>query len=253
MIYIDLLVVEELIINYCLLISTSLILNRITKIKKIYLSSVVGLVPLIFFFLSTNKLLLNTISFVFIIVMSIISFGYKDIVYTFRNVIYIYFMSIFLAGGIYLINVNFLPEISSHVLNFIFLCTVSPIITMLYIKSLKKIKITYSNYYILDIYLKDKSKITIKSFLDTGNILKDPYTRKPIILVNKNKINYQNEKLFLVPYNTIDSHGLLNCFKPEKIYIHDIGYRKKVLIGLIDDLEVEDAESILNKEVLERI
>lgn len=253
MVYVDLLIIEELILNYIILLGTSLLLNRLTNIKKIFLSSVIGLIPLIFLFANTHKLLLMLISLITIVIMSIITFKYKDLIYTVKNVFYIYFLSIFLAGSIYLINTNFLPKIDNYLLNCIVLLIIFPIITYIYIKSYQNIKNNNSNYYQIDIYLKDKPKITITSYLDTGNILKDPYRGRPIILVDRKIIDYQNEKIILVPYNTIDSHGLLKCFTPEKIYIKNIGYRKKLLIGIIDRVEIEGAECILNKTLLERI
>ncbi len=253
MVYVDLLVIENLILNYCLLIGVAILLNRITKIYKVIISSMIGCIPLIFLFTNISSIVNFLISIFFSFIMSIISFKYKDLIYTIKNVIYLFLISIFLAGTIYLINVNLLPKIDNFFLNFIILIILSPIITRLYTKSIIKINYKYSNYYQIDIYLKDKPKITLTSYLDTGNILKDPYLKKPIILVDKNKINYQFEKIIYVPYNTIDNHGILKCFKPEKIYIDKIGYRKKVLIGLIDEVGIEGADCILNKELLERI
>ena len=76
---------------------------------------------------------------------------------------------------------------------------------------------------------------------------------RPIVLISKKLITITNEKVFLVPYNTIDNHGLITCFKPEKINIHKVGYRYKVLIGLVNEIAIEGADGILNKELLERI
>jgi len=253
MIYIDLLVIEDLILNYIILLGTGTLLNRITKLKKIFLSSVIGTIPLVFLFTSVNKIIISIISTIFSFIMSLISFGYKNIIYTMINTLYMYFLSVFLAGTIYLINSNYLPQINSYILNVIVLITISPLITYIYIKSINKIKTNYSNYYQIDIYLKDKPKITINSYLDTGNKLRDPYTGKPIILVSKKTINYTPKKNILVPYNTIDNHSLLRCFSPEKIYIHKVGERKRVLIGIIDEVGIEGAECILNQKLLERI
>ena len=47
MVYIDLLVVEDLALNYIVLLATSILLNRVTKLKKIFLSSGIGTIPLI--------------------------------------------------------------------------------------------------------------------------------------------------------------------------------------------------------------
>lgn len=250
MIYVDLLVIQDLLMNYIILITTGILLNRITKFKKLFLSSVIGTIPLILLFINTSKLIVFAINFFFSIIMSIISYKYKDIIYTLKNTFYMHINSIFVAGSLYFINTSFLPRMNSYFSNTTILTLLSPLITYIYLKSISNLKINYSNYYKIDIYLKDKPKITITSFLDTGNKLKDPYTNKPIILISQKLININNEKIILVPYNTIDSHGLLKCFSPEKIYIHKIGYRKNVLIGIIAEVGIEGADCILNQKIL---
>lgn len=251
MVYVDLLVMEDLISNYCLLLGVGILLNRYTKLSNVFLASVIGCIPLIFIFTNIDKLLIFIISFLFSIIMSLIAFKYKDIIYTIQNIFYLYLISVFLAGSIYLINIYFLPKTDNAFLNFIVLIIIFPIITYIYIKSIKKIKITYSNYYSIDIYLKDRPKVTLSAFLDTGNTLKDPYKHRPIILVKRSLINYQNEKMIFIPYNTINSHGIMECFKPEKIYINKIGDIRNTLIGLIDEVGIEGADCILNKKILE--
>ena len=253
MIYIDILILEDLIFNYVIILSTSIILNRITKFKKIFLSSVIGLIPIIFILINTKQIVLSIINFLTILLISIISFEYKNILYTLKNIMYIYFMSIFIAGSIYLINTNYLPNINNDLLKIIIYILILLIESYIYTNQIKKLKYNNSNYYKVDIYLKDRPKLTLISFLDTGNELKDPYSNKPIILVTKKKISLTNEKIILVPYNTIDNHGLMECFRPEKIYIHKIGYKKKLLIGLINEITIEGADCIMNKLLLERI
>lgn len=253
MIYVDLLVIEDLILNYVIIISTGILLNRITRFKKVFLSSVIGTIPLILLFVNINSIYIFIINLLFSFIMSIIAFKYQDIIYTIKNIIYMYFISIFIAGSIYLINTDLLPQINNNLLNFIIFVLLSPIITYIYIKIIKKLKNNYSNYYMIDIYLKDKPKITLNAFLDTGNKLIDPYTHKPIILVSRSDIDITSEKTILVPYNTIDNHSLLTCIVPNKIFIHKMGYSQKCLIGIIDRVGIEGANCILNQEVLERI
>lgn len=253
MVYIDLLVVEDLIYNYVILLGVSLLLTRITNFKKIFLSSVIGTIPLIFLFTNISNQLNFLVSFVFSVIMSIVAFSYKDIIYTIKNIFYMYTTSIFIGGFIYLINVNFLPTINNYLLNVIFLILLSPIITIIYIKSIHKFKTDYSNYYKVDIYFSGIEKITVTSFLDTGNKLIDPYKHRPIILINKSLINLDNQKILLVPYNTVNNSDLLECIVPEKIYIHNIGYKRNFLVGLMNEVNIEGADCILNQKLLERI
>lgn len=253
MVYVDLLVIQDLVYNYVILLGVSLLLTRITNLKKIFLSAVIGTIPLIFLFLNINNQLNFLISFIFSIIMSIISFSFKDIIYTIKNIFYMYTTSIFIAGAINLININFLPTINNSVLNIIILIIIAPIITFIYIKSISKFKESYSNYYRVDIYLKENEKLTLTAFLDTGNKLIDPYKGRPIILVRKSLINVDDQKILLVPYNTLNNNDLLNCIIPKKIYIHDIGYKTNFLIGLMEEVNIEGVDCILNSKLLERI
>ena len=252
MVYVDLLVIQDLIMNYLVILSTGILLNRVTKFHKVFLSSVTGTIPIIFLFLNINKILILIILFFFAIIMSMLAFKYNDLIYTLKNCFYMYLISIFIAGSIYLINTMILPSIDSYILNVVLLIFLTPIITTIYIKSIKHIKVNYSNYYKVDIYFKDKPKIAVNAFLDTGNLLSDPYNHKPIILVSQDIIDITNEKIILVPYQTIDNQSLIKCFSPQKIYIDHIGYRKRVLIGLIDGINIEGANCLLNKKLLER-
>jgi len=253
MVYVDLLVIQDLIYNYVILLGVSLLLTRTTKLKKIFLSSVIGTIPLIFLCLDINNNLNFLISLIFSIIMSLITFSYKDIIYTIKNVIYMYLISIFIAGGINLININFLPNIDSYILNVIMLILIAPILTLTYIKSITNFKSNYSNYYKVDIYIDDSEKITVTSFLDTGNKLIDPYKHRPIIILNKSLIDTSNKKILLVPYNTVNTNDLLTCIIPKKIFIYNIRYKTNFLIGLMDEINIDGVECILNPKLLERI
>lgn len=253
MIYIDLLVIQDLIYNYVILLGTSILLTRKTNFKKIFLSSIIGAFSLILLFLNINKILILIISFIFSFIMSITAYAYKNMLYTIKNVFYMYIISIFIGGFIFLIKTNFIVKIDNTLLNIIILILLSPIITYIYIKSVNTIKYNYSNYYKVDIYINNEDKITTTAFLDTGNKLIDPYKQRPIILINKSLININNHKVLLVPYNTVNNNDLLRCITLPKIHIHNIGYRTNFLIGLIDDINIDGVECILNSKLLERI
>lgn len=253
MVYIDLLVIEDLIYNYVILLGVGLLLNRNTKFKKIFLASVIGIIPLIFLFIKINIIFRFFITFIFSILMLIISFGYRDILYLIKNIFYMYMISINLSGSINLININIFPMVDNTVLNIIVLIILAPVLTYIYVKSIIKVSDNYSNYYNVDIYFNESEFISVVGFLDTGNKLVDPYKRRPIILVNKNLIDVSDMLTLLVPYNTLNNHSLLECFIPYKIYIKNLGIRTNVVIGLMDNVCIDGVDCILNLGVLERI
>ena len=194
-------------------------------------------------FTSINRLLLELIT---IILMITIAFKYKNIRYFLTNMLYTYILSILLGGLIYLFNSKVTLNIY---LNYLVIIILSIEVMTLYIKESKKIKNTYNNYYKVDIYFKDKEKISLIGFLDTGNNLYDPYKKRPIILVDK---KYQKEdKFILVPYHTINGEGLLKCIKPEKVYIEKIGYKTNLLVAFSSSPStINGVEVLLHKELM---
>lgn len=194
-------------------------------------------------FTSINRLLLELIT---IILMITIAFKYKNIRYFLTNMLYTYILSILLGGLIYLFNSKVTLNIY---LNYLVIIILSIEVMTLYIKESKKIKNTYNNYYKVDIYFKDKEKISLIGFLDTGNNLYDPYKKRPIILVDK---KYQKEdKFILVPYHTINGEGLLKCIKPEKVYIEKIGYKTNLLVAFSSSPStINGVEVLLHKDLM---
>ena len=194
-------------------------------------------------FTSINRLLLELIT---IILMITIAFKYKNIRYFLTNILYTYILSILLGGLIYLFNSKVTLNIY---LNYLVIIILSIEVMTLYIKENKKIKNTYKNYYKVDIYFKDKEKISLIGFLDTGNNLYDPYKKRPIILVDK---KYQKEdKFILVPYHTINGEGLLKCIKPEKVYIEKIGYKNNLLVAFSSSPStINGVEVLLHKDLM---
>jgi sigma-E processing peptidase SpoIIGA len=223
--------------------SVSILLKRNTTYKRILISSLLGGLSSLMLFTSINRLLLELIT---IILMITIAFKYKNIRYFLTNILYTYILSILLGGLIYLFNSKVTLNIY---LNYLVIIILSIEVMTLYIKENKKIKNTYNNYYKVDIYFKDKEKISLIGFLDTGNNLYDPYKKRPIILVDK---KYQKEdKFILVPYHTINGEGLLKCIKPEKVYIEKIGYKNNLLVAFSSSPStINGVEVLLHKDLM---
>ena len=242
-IYIDLFFLFNTIMDIIIITSVSILLKRNTTYKRILISSLLGGLSSLMLFTSINRLLLELIT---IILMVIIAFKYKNIRYFLTNILYTYILSILLGGLIYLFNSKVTLNIY---LNYLVIIVLSIEVMTLYIKENKKIKNTYNNYYKVDIYFKDKEKISLIGFLDTGNNLYDPYKKRPIILVDK---KYQKEdKFILVPYHTINGEGLLKCIKPEKVYIEKIGYKTNLLVAFsTSPSTINGVEVILHKELM---
>lgn len=241
--YIDLFFIFNVIIDYIIILSVSILLKRKSSYTRMILSSLLGGISSLLLFTSFNRILIMIIS---IILMVLISFGYKGIRYVISNILYMYILSTLLGGIVYLFNVK---VINSIPLTYLIIIIIAIEVMILYIKESKKMKSIYNNYYKVDIYFKDKDKISLVGFVDTGNNLYDPYKKRPIILVSS---RYKREDNFiLVPYHTLSGDGLLKCIKPDIIFIEGIGYKGNVLIAFSDSPNlINGVDVILHKDVM---
>ena len=255
-VYLYVIFLTKLIFDFIILLSTSLILKRNKKIYRIIFGSLFGSFTLLILFIRMNSIELFIYKLIISIFMIIITFGYKDIKYFFKNIYYMYLISMILGGFLTFINNSLsnhnegLLFINSNVKLNIFISIILSIILLIsYIKQIKQLKTNYNKYYKVNIYL-NKKIISINAFLDTGNKLISPYNGYPIILVNKDLID-GNYKYLYVPYNTISNNSLLKCIRVNKIDIDGIGIREKLLVGLTDNINIDGVDCILNERLLE--
>ena len=256
-VYIDLILITNFLFDFILLLTTSIILKRNSKIIKIILGALFGSLTIFLLFIRFNTIELFFFKIIVSIGMILISFGFRNYRYFFKNMYYLYMTSIVLGGIIYFINIQFsyknegLLFIANGVsINVIVGFILSIIILQKYIKQIKLLKINHNKYYKIRIYLKNEKILELNAFLDTGNKLVDPYRKFPIILVNEDKINTK-EKNILVPYHTVNGEGLLKCIKPNKVYIEGVGFKNKLFIGLSSSINIDGVDCILNERLLE--
>ena len=128
------------IFDFLLLLSVSILLRRNVSIYKLLSGAFIGGVSILFLFVN-NSFLLFLYKVIISVLMCIISFGYRNIKYTFKNIIYLYMTSIVLGGFLYFLNIEFSYKQYGIVfinnglsINFIFLIIFSPIIIYIYIK-----------------------------------------------------------------------------------------------------------------------
>ena len=114
-VYIDLLVLLNTLFNYVLFSSISYILKRNVSIVRMIVASIVGNISILLLEVS-NVIVFFSGKICIAIIINLVCFGYKDIRYLCKNVIYFYLVSIILAGIIVLINEH--CSINDFIVNF---------------------------------------------------------------------------------------------------------------------------------------
>lgn len=246
-IYLDLVFLINFLIDFIILFATKCILKETTKIIRILLGSIVGSLSILLLFISLNSFSLFVLKLLLSILIILTTFGRRNF---FKNFIYFYLISIILGGALYLLDISYTYENKGLIffsnglsLNIIIIIIISPIIIYLYISELKSYKNKYSNIYNTEIYINNKI-YKLKSMLDTGNNLKDPITKKSVILLNSN-IKINKRKFIYVPYKALNTEGIIKCFKPDRVIINDKLF-SNCLIGISKDkFCLEDIDCIL--------
>lgn len=257
-IYLDVVILLNFFLDFLLLLSVSLILKRNVRIYKLILGAFAGGISILFLFISISSFTLFLIKIIISILMCLTSYGYKNIKYTFNNIIYLYLVSIILGGFLYFVN----DELSykneglifyhnSFSINIIIILIISPIVLYLYVRGVRKQKEELVNKYEVQITFLNGKKRLLTAFLDTGNNLYDPYKKRPIILINKEVLKGYNPRCILVPCMTINKRSMIKCFKVKNIVINKKKIEDEVLIGISDNnFNIDGVDLLLHKKII---
>ena len=196
-IYLDIILCENLLMNYIILFATYVIIkpkNKHPQIRMI-LSSLLGSIYAIIIYLNilsiyTNLLAMITLS----VVMVYIAFAPPNIKQLLKQILIFYLVS-FIFGGCTFALIYFLKPENVEMKNGVFVGIypikvgliagiIAFIITQIAFK-INKSKLNNKNTFI-EIELYNKNKMTkARALLDSGNMLKEPISQKPVIVVEK--------------------------------------------------------------------
>ena len=163
-VYLDAIFMLNFCFDFILLLSVSIILRRNISIKRIIVGSLVGGLSIFLLFIKLNSFTLFIFKILISIIMILITFKYKNMKYTLRNLGYLYMSSIILGGFLYFLNIEFEYKQEGLIfyhnglsINFIVLIILSPIIIYIYIRQAKSLRNNYSLYHKIDIYFNNKT------------------------------------------------------------------------------------------------
>lgn len=237
-VYLDLIIILNFFYDTLIVLAVSVLLKTRVNLKRVFLSSLIGELSLITLFIRLDNIFLLLLKLILSLIMVFISFGKNNY---FNNLFYFYIITIILGGSSYLING------SNMYTNLVLMVILSPIIITLYIINARRIKKELTIVH--DVIIVDSDNtIKLRGIMDTGNNVVCPITRLPVVFVS-DKLKLDSNKLFVVPYRTIDNEGVLNCKMPDE-FIMD-GKIVKCLVATSSSINT--SEILLNNEMREII
>lgn len=247
-IYVDVLIFINFIIDYILLKLTSIILQACCKTWRMIVGSLVASLFSLYIFLPAQNTYIDLIfRLICSLVTVLISFGYRNVKYFIRNVALFYILTFLFAGIIYftqMIKPNSNINLNNGVVYFnispVILITLSFVIyiVVLIIKKISAKTAPLAQRY--DIILKfDNRSVSVTAMVDTGHTLKDIYNDNLMIIIDKKTASklFLNENvdsmLDLIPPN---SEILKNRFQ---LFPINTVSGNKILPGIrIDNIEI---------------
>ena len=237
--YIEILFLFNLFLDFLILMTINVLLKRKAKVFNLLLGAFIGSLSIIILFLNINSIQGIILKIYLSILMNLFTFYYKNLKYTVYNIITFYIVSISLGGFLYFFKLYF------NYSSFLFLFIISPIIIYIYLKQMKLFKNRENKYYDVLIYL-ENNVLSLTGYLDSGNSLK----HKNNLVIITNLKNTFNKHTILIPCKTINGTSLIECIKTKKVIVNSLVF-DKVLLGFSDNMNIEGAEVLLNKEMEE--
>ena len=194
-IYVDVVLLENLCMNYIILFGTGYIIRLKIKHLRILLSSLIGAIYAILAYAGIFPMYANIfVKIVLSICMVYIAFYPKNIKGMVKELIVFYLVSFALGGCAFALLYIVRPQdifmkdgvyIGTYPIKIALLGGIVGFIVTYIAFKVVKTRMT-KNELIYDMVIKIKDKeLTTKVMLDTGNMLKDPISNMPVVLVEK--------------------------------------------------------------------
>ena len=222
-IYIDIYLLENIIINLFLLLLTFRLLRFDYKKRNVYLAALLGAIYGLVIFCNVKIFSSVGVKILVPAIMIYISMEKRSFKVILKSIV-VFFMLAFMLGGIcfgalqmqntYMIGQAFVVENNS--IKYIVLSVAIVFIFINRIIDLLKDRALVKNF-LYDIYITEGTRtVLVKGFLDTGNELREPVTNLPCVIVENNYFNQfdiPDDKKFIIKYDTINEVGEVKGFK----------------------------------------
>lgn len=197
-IYIDIIILENIIMNYIILYATGLIAKSKISYIRLFLASLLGAIYAATQYISKLNIYSNgLIKIILSILMVYIAFNPQNIKNIFKQLI-IFYLTTFTFGGVatYLIYVLKPQDIiikngmfvGTYVLKVIFIGAILGTIILVIAFKISKNKMNKKDMFCkVRIQINGKSK-NINTMIDTGNMLKEPLTGNPVVIIEKTSL-----------------------------------------------------------------
>lgn len=266
-IYLDVILLENLCMNYIILFATGLIHKVKIKSIRILISSLIGGIYAVLSYVPILEIYSNIVfKIILSVVMIYIAFRPVNVKHLFKQLIIFYLVSFAFGGCAFALLYFIKPEdilVRNGVLTGTYpikIALLGGIVGFIIVNIAFKVvkgKLSKKDMFCeVSICIEEKKK-TIKAFIDTGNLLKDPISGTPVIVVEANQLEELIPKQIVLNLNEIlegkDVESLTKLpieyiSKFRIIPFSSLGKQNGILLGFIADkvmIKTEENETEL--------
>ncbi len=208
-VYLDIVLLENLCMNYIILFATGIINKVKINQMRIILSSLIGGIYAVISFMSILEVYSNVIlKIILSIVMVYLAFNSNNLKILIKQLL-IFYLTSFVFGGCAFFLLYFIrPQdiliknglyIGSYPIKVAILGGIVGFVVIITAFKIIKSRISKNDvFYNVDIFLNDKTT-QVRALMDTGNLLKEPITGIPVMIVEKESLQE------LLPSNLLDN------------------------------------------------
>lgn len=198
-VYLDVVFMENVLMNYIIIFATGVVVKAECKKWRILAGSLVGAVYTVVMYLNIIPIYSNFImKLVLSVVIVYIAFKTKSVKRLVKNLIIFYLVS-FIFGGCVFALMYFLQPQMAEIRNGVFVgayplkvALIGGFVAFITLQvSFKLVKNKFSKkdmIYDVDIFI-NENQVKVRALLDTGNLLKDPITGFPVIVVEHKSLS----------------------------------------------------------------
>jgi len=192
-IYVDVVLIENLIMNYIILFATDIILKNKSKFWRLLLASLIGAIYTVISYISNFKIYSSMIlKMILSIIIVYVAFNPQNMKKMWKTLLIFYLTSLVFGGAAFALIYIVKPQetflknglfLGTYSLKTILLSAIVAFLIIIGAFTVVKNKISKRDMF-CDIKIKLNNKeIEAKAMLDTGNLLKEPITNIPVIVV----------------------------------------------------------------------
>ena len=257
-IYIDILLFINMIINYAILMTAEKLLKRDIRLYRMILGSVIGaLFSLTIFIHPDSRILLWLLKLLTTLIITLIVFGWRSGKEFLKSFLCNTTVSIIYCGGYLLFYQVFKPPnmvIVNGVLylqvNPLWLTALTAIIYILVIIIYKIFSERIKSTVVMLRFTLHSKTYTCVGKVDTGCNLREPFSSSFVIIVDAAVFDTTTEEHFrIVPYATINGSSYLNAVKAETVHIDKKQIFAPIYIAT-GHIQNSSYQAIINPEIL---